>query len=451
MKSSIGMLKILVSVICVFAMGSCKKFLDEQANKILILPRTLADMQTLLDNYNVMNQRNGTLQDIIAGDIYQVSSDWALLGIDDRRHYIWDRNIAIDNSWTSLYQPVFNSNVVLDELNKMSNVADIAQFNDIKGQALFFRSFAFYQLAQMYCRPYSATASTDLGICVRLSSAISDPSVRGTVQQTYDQIIGDLKASVNLLPVNTITPVRPSKVAAYGMLARVYTSMREYDKAGKYADSALALRSELLDYNTLDPSSQWPIPLMNKEVIFHASGLTGAMSPPAAKIDTLLYQQYHDDDLRKNIFFLANADNSHSFKGTYGTEISFQTFYGIAIDELYLIRAEAAARAGNKDAALIDLNLLLKARWKNSVPYPVITAASAPEALDKILVERRKELVCRGARWTDLRRRNLEGANITLTRVINNTTYTLPPNDLRWVLLIPTEIINMNGIQQNPR
>ncbi len=74
------------------------------------------------------------------------------------------------------------------------------------------------------------------------------------------------------------------------------------------------------------------------------------------------------------------------------------------------------------------------------MPYSVLIAIDAEEAKVKVLQERRKELIFRGTRWSDLRRLNLEGAGIGLNRIINGVTYTLPPNDARWVMLIPREV-----------
>jgi len=71
--------------------------------------------------------------------------------------------------------------------------------------------------------------------------------------------------------------------------------------------------------------------------------------------------------------------------------------------------------------------------------------------LNKILTERRKELLMRGLRWTDLRRLNKETAfATTLSRIVNGTTYTLPPNDPGYVFRIPLSVINFTGIEQNP-
>lgn len=452
MKFFIRTLGILVFSTFILGLASCKKYLDKKPNKTLLIPGSLADLQSLLDNYNYMNQGNSGVSEIIGGDIYVTSSDWSSsYGIDDRQLYIWDRDANISDAWTFLYKPISYANIVLDELLKINSSSDRVTYNDVKGQALFFRSFYFWQVAQLYCRPYSSSAASDPGIALRLTSDINVASSRSTVQQTYDQIIVDLKQAVELLPKTSISPVRPDRAAAHAMLARVFLSMNDYVNAGKYADSSLQIKNTLLDYNSLISSSAQAIPKMNTEVLFHATGGGSAIVPPIAKVDSTLYNSYDNDDLRKQVFFLTNTDNSHSFKGSYGSDNSYIVFHGLAVDEMYLIRAESAARAGNKDAALTDLNILIQKRWKNTVAYPAITAVDATDALNKILTERRKELLYRGLRWTDLRRQNLEGGNIMLKRLVNNTTYSLPPNDLRWVLLIPLNIISLSGLEQNPR
>lgn len=80
-----------------------------------------------------------------------------------------------------------------------------------------------------------------------------------------------------------------------------------------------------------------------------------------------------------------------------------------------------------------------------------LTASDEEAALELILNERRKELPFRGLRWSDLRRLNKEGYNITLQRKLDKN-YILPPNDRRYVLPIPHTVLNLNGnITQYPR
>jgi hypothetical protein len=75
----------------------------------------------------------------------------------------------------------------------------------------------------------------------------------------------------------------------------------------------------------------------------------------------------------------------------------------------------------------------------------------ATEALNIILIERRKELLMRGLRWMDIKRLNKEDAGIVMKRTINGQTYTLLPNDLRYSFPIPEDVISLSGMQQNPR
>ena len=74
----------------------------------------------------------------------------------------------------------------------------------------------------------------------------------------------------------------------------------------------------------------------------------------------------------------------------------------------------------------------------------------SPENLTKRR-KRRKELLFRGLRWADVKRYNREGANIVLSKTVNGKTFLLPPNDLRYAIAIPEDIIGMTGMPQNDR
>src|SRR5690606_34836403 len=126
------------------------------------------------------------------------------------------------------------------------------QYNNIKGQALFFRAKNVLAANVIWCPAYDeATASTELGLPLRRSTDFNETSVRSSVKDTYEQIISDLKQAISLLPNIPISYVRPSKPAAYACLSRTYLSMRKYSEAGLYADSCLQLFNELIDYNSL--------------------------------------------------------------------------------------------------------------------------------------------------------------------------------------------------------
>ncbi|MGN6177904.1 MAG: RagB/SusD family nutrient uptake outer membrane protein, partial [Mucilaginibacter sp.] len=110
-----------------------------------------------------------------------------------------------------------------------------------------------------------------------------------------------------------------------------------------------------------------------------------------------------------------------------------------------------AARSGDANTAMNNLNTLLRNRYASGT-FTNLTASSGDDALNKVLKERRKELLYRGIRWSDLRRLNQESRfQVTLVRNVNGQTYTLPPNDPRYVELIPVDVISNSTMAQNPR
>lgn len=453
--------------------AACHKddFLDKKPSTTILVPTTLSDFQALLDNVKVFGLVP-TLGEASA-DNYLVSYPaWLLLQPREHNAYVWAKDIyngqGAQQDWNLPYQQVYYTNVVLEGLKNMKKSPDsLAQWNAIEGAALFCRAFAFYNLSQLFAPVYdSATAGTDLGIPLRTSSGIDTLSARSSVQATYDQILNDLHNAEAYLPAGLPgkTLNRPVKITAQALLARVYLSMRNYLKARASADSALQVYSTLMNYNDLPLTSPVPINMFNPETLYEASFLGGpntvsyfssiSANYPTTWIDTNLIHSYDTNDLRRITFYRSRPSDTTSLRFSYtGTAYPFG---GLAVDELLLTRAEGAARAGDAAAAMNDINTLLRSRWKLGT-FTDYTAASADEAKAIVLNERRKELAFRGLRWTDLRRLNKEGANITLTRVLVDSTqntkkYILAPNSLNYTLPIPPDVLNLNSlIQQNPR
>ncbi len=446
-------------------LAGCKKFLDQKPQQSLFVPTNLDDLQQLLNNarYAINTAGVGSLAEMIADNYYVISSDWQtwLQAYPAMAlNYNWDQAaLPYSETWTAAYQgPIYYSNIVLDQLPKITiKAGEEAKRDVIKGSSLFYRAFSYLGLAQIYCKPYSSANAGSPGLILKNTASVTEKVTRATVQQTYDRIIIDLKDAAALLPNTVIYPTRPTKTAAYAALARTYLFMRDYANAAQYANLALQQKNDLLDYNSLFPIGNPPInTISNPELVFLDWAYDVIFSLEGYhNIDSTLYQSYNGNDLRKTVFYafgVAPDSTAYSFMGSYnGSYFRSSIFTGLATDELYLTRAECSARAGNKDSAMADLNKLMQKRWTNTVPYIPFIATDPNDALTKVLIERRKELVFRGLRWPDIRRLNLEGANITLTKVINGTTYTLLPNNLRSVLLLPLQEITIAGVEQNPR
>jgi len=453
--------------------GCDDEFLDQKPDLSQAVPNTLADCQALLDNYNTMNAGYPDHGEAAADNYYLTDANYNSLydnGLEiqeSKNNYSWHPDGEHVNQWGNPYKVVYNANLILSVLDKISS--EEPNYNTVRGSALFFRAFAYYHLAQLFCKPYSAaTANTDPGIPLRLTPDPNVKSTRGTVQQVYDQIVGDLSEAVSLLSVDVTVKSRPGKAAAYAALARTYLAMEDYENAGLMADECLTLQSTLIDYNatsamptatTVSNSDTAPSFMrFNAEVIFQAITINGTLSQNMAQIDPDLYNSYTADDRRKTVFFgegmewWGDPNGIIGFRGNYDGTNSAAQFMGLATNEMYLIRAESYARAQNTALAMADLNTLLAKRMVP--PYVDRTATTANDALVQILTERRKELIFRTLRWTDLRRLNQDPQfAITLHRDMNNITYTpLQPNDLRYTFLIPTkQVIDLTGMEQNPR
>lgn len=461
-----------ITILLITVMASCKKYLDVNAQSSNVYISSPNDLQLLLDSYSVMNSNYPADQIVSSDDYFTTDANLLSLGsptVDPTSNalYRWDATaIAPYNvgapDWQNAYQRIYTANLVLENVATFrSQPNPSATLDGIEGAALFFRAYNLWAIAQLYTKGYiKASATQDMGVPLRLTSDVNENITRSTVQQTYDQVTGDLEKAVPLLANTAAGPSRPSKAAAYAMLARVYLSMGNYAQALQNATSSLAINNQLLDYNTISTTSTTPFTRFNVEDLFHTTDrYVSLLGNFYAYISAATYATYDANDLRKQIFF-KNAvpygapAGSYYFSGSYDQSLSASTFTGLAVDEIYLTRAECYARNGDATSAMGDLNTLLKNRYVNTAasPFVPVTAADATTALTRILQERKKELLFRGLRWTDLKRLNLDaGTAVTLTRVNNNTTYTLPPNDLRYALLIPTLVISSGNVVQNPR
>lgn len=149
--------------------------------------------------------------------------------------------------------------------------------------------------------------------CLNAAPSLPEgPSVRASVKESYNKVISDAKESISYLPDVPLHPMRPSKPAAYGLLARTYLTIRQYDSASKYANLYLLSNNQLINFNgDADIIRSFaglssPFKQFNKETIFYTEegiDLSNLTSPIFASIDTILYSSYANNDWRKDSIF----------------------------------------------------------------------------------------------------------------------------------------------------
>ena len=450
-----------VIFLLVFSIACQNDFLDVNRDKRQVIPETIADFQAMLDHTNVMNNRSSHELGVVGSDaISLLDASWnSLVSPYQKNGYIWADNVyegETVNDWDQAYYRILLANTALEGVEGIEPGAEeLQQWENVKGSALFFRTWNFYQLAQLFCGPYNEqTAATDPGIPLRLVSDITAKSTRASIEATYGQMIRDLKEAAELLPETPSVFYRPSKPAAFALLSRIFLQMGNYDEAARYADSCIRLKDGLLDLNDLDLTIKYPFPAFgegNPEVIF-MTRMQNILIVASARqnIDSGLLRMYEEGDLRRQAYFNATTEDQRTlFTGSYdGRDVLFT---GLSTSEVLLTRAECFARQGETVRALNDMNRLLKHRYKTERFVPAV-ALKPEELLAFVIKERRKELILRGTRWEDLRRLNKEPEFAeVLVREVNDKRYELIPGDLRYVWPIPDNVIELSGMEQNSR
>lgn len=454
-------------VLVAMLFSSCDKFLDVQP-KGVVIPAKLDDyialMSAPLEITRTSNNMHYLTDEIVLPEENRKTAATGFVGTSGVRAYDFEAELydvtENDVDWNLAYRAIYIANTVIVGL-ETNTENDITKRNQVKGEALVHRAYAYLTLVNQYGKHYSSSAATDLGVPMPLRPDINALPSRATVKAVYEQIEKDLLEAAAILPTTSTYSYRPSKAGAYGVLARMYLYIGNWDKTYEYANKAFTISNFIYDYNVfsfVNPSNP------------AASQITGY---PGAAIDrrhiVLMkylvkvgsfgnYDFFYSDeqqnlfeanDLRKTFGSTTKNYSGVVLKGLGIMDTKAAYDYnngGITTQELILMRAEASARLKNRQSALDDLNTLRKKRFSGT--YVDLTAATDVDALNLVLRERRIELAFTGLRLADIKRLNVEGRNINIV----HGNKTLLANSPRFVLPISAKVLSLNpNIEPNPR
>ena len=444
--------KWIICLLFSFSLYSCSdSFLDAKPDKALVVPKTLEDYQALLDDVNQQINQSPGGYDVASDDL--LLSDNALVSESEEMRflYLWDREglESLENNWDwdNLYPQILRSNIVLDGLQTFKEQAGNSHFKEVKGAALFFRAWHCFHLLQQFSKPYDIeTSKYDLGIVLKLQADINEKVGLSTVEDCYKQILSDLEEALHLLSKNSQKVSRPNLTAAYAFLARVYLSRFDYDNALKYADLALQIKSDLLDFNKISHSFPDIFNGGNAEIIFYAIPIIRTASFNFnGFVNKDLVNLYGDTDLRKEKFFNFNLEGIAQIKTSYFISGLPYAFSGLLTTEQYLIKAECLIRRGDIEEGVELINQLHRFRMADNAPFVELEVDDKEEGLKVVLEERRRELFMKGLRWYDLRRLNKdERFKRILKRKYDGKDYYLEPNSDFYAFPIPSNEIRYN-------
>ncbi len=366
-----------------------------------------------------------------------------------------------DRLWNAAYDRIYTYNVIINNVLSSADATD-AEKHRLRAEALVQRAFDYLALVNIYGRHYNKeTAATDYGIPLIEKDQVEQKYTRATVAEVYKKIEDDLKeASASLKEVSQ-NLFHPNQGSLYSFYARLYLYMGRYDEALTNAKEALKLNNRLQDlkpFMTKDKTTWGRIidangtPMLEKDENPEAVFIRLQNGRKTITVSKDLVATYARNlpagavDQRRDLFFADDTVNMGRSDYFYGETCYILYAYqnvGFSSVENMLIAAECEARIGSKDNAMDYINTLRDSRIKGNVH---LSAADNDEALRIVLDERRREFAFTGFhRLIDLKRLNYEDKfKKTVTHTADGETYTLEPNDNRYIFPINQMIMNYN-------
>lgn len=447
------------AAICGLLLTGCDKYLDISPKGTQLLT-TVEDYDQWLNSETLVygvNQPFGMAINYLTDEVDLVNISTPPTRIEERI-YTWGPQFEIDLSsppllWGEHYAKINHFNTVLNGIEEATG-GTTSEKQSLKAEALLGRALEYFYLLNEYGKPYDpATAEQDLAVPFVTSDDVTQTvPPRNSVAAIYKRIIDDVKDALPHLPENNSTNrFRGSKAAAYSMLARIYFYGGDYAEAGRNAELALTqTRATMIDLNGTLPASD--VLSIREDVIY------GRLIIGQAPVSLEFMRTFSSDDLRVNLFYTSTDGYTFTIRGGTSFSPALRTppftyvNSGTSVQEMKLIIAETAARAGELTIALQHLHEIRENRIDASTYIP-FESNDQEAVLQEVLMERRHELAFAGLRWFDMRRLAKEGRMEAVHRYNANgdVVATLEPNSDRYTLQIPLQVINFNpGMEQNP-
>jgi len=458
------------SILCfavVVFIASCTKVLEVEPKMILESENaivTVRDLEAVLfgayDGLQSGNLLGGNLvvySEMLGTDAYVDINKLTPFGTKEIYNLATTVQIgALRSLWSDAYSTINRANIVIDFIdnNKLSGAEFDAKKTGFKGEALFIRAVVHYEILRFWAQAYNVDnigGNTQLGIPYRTKPTYSGNEdlamKRASVEEVYTQVINDLKESALLLlqAGMTTSAYKASEMAAKAYLARVYFYKGDYVNAGIEADAVIKSNHYQLNDSIRDiyqttgltatGESIFQIANIESDNSNSLSGNFQRTKNPLLQADTVFYNMFDNNDLRKNKLFFKNQLTGYVFITKYDqTNTTPNNISVIRLAEMHLIRAESfVLTSGNITEAIESYDAI-----RTRAFLPPINVVDQT-FIDSIRLERRKELAFEGYNYNNLRRLKL------------NVRHGAAYNDSRLLFKIPQEEMSGNPLmEQNP-
>lgn len=371
-----------------------------------------------LQSANYVGLRYWALADLYADNIQHVGTFPSFAQFATKN--ILADNTEISNMWQNIYIGINRINTVISA----APTVDDKSFNAPAaiGEARLLRAFQYFNLLSVFGGSETGyNKAGGLGVPIvtipTLSPNDAKAVARSSEADVWKLISDDIDFAIQNLP-NSVATGRVNRRVAWALKARTHLFRGEWALAEAAADTVITKGGYSLltgpNYANIffqkgNTEAVWELVYdatntSQAYFFFYPTSLGGRNEISAT---TNLRDASEANDVRKAVNYTSSpAAKTLKFTRADGTDNNIM----FRLAEMYLIRAEARAKAGNLTGALADLNVIRKrAGLADSA------AATEADLINAIEKERRIELAFEGGhRWTDLRRYNkLSSAGIT--------------------------------------
>lgn len=400
--------------------------------------KALKGNSSLVDYYG---QQFFVYGDVHAGDDYQYNN----LGGSNRASFYYDMNYQTASEftsstsssnvvWKSPYIVIGRANRIIAaaEGGALSDAAEAkATIDQYAAEAKVLRALAHFDLVRIYGKPYTEDQGASLGVPLVTEVLESNAKpARSTVAEVYTQVVKDLTEAISSNALATET--EPGYVSVWGakaILSRVYLNMGDYANALSVAEDIIKNSGAAL-WTRDQYFKAWDASTPNEsEFLFrlNVAGSTdnndlngiGNLQQRDGYKEMVATKKFVDmltsdpKDVRNDMFLPAKAEKEVAVYGTNKVFLNKLRGQGgnlrnvtivpiIRLSEVYLTAAECAFRNNDKTKAVEYLNDLVKNRTTTVASLATVDNIT----LDRILIERRKELIGEGQRYFDALRNN---------------------------------------------
>ena len=464
-------MKLINNILSKFSLGvvllaatSCDGYLNE-IPKGQKTPTTWEDYDAFMRNNNTSYFESEQLL-FLTGDYFR--SPTALNSSElTRANYLYledvDRTLINSSDYMayySAYEMMFYWNLIIEEGMNSTEATD-DQRRMLVAQAKVLRAMTYHYIVNYHADQYWETTKDQLSVPLATSASVESATPQATLQEIYDFMVSDLKEAIPYLPKHGETILHPTKAAGYGMLARVLLSMGRYSEAREAAESALAENSALYDWvkfyndekDRIENTAVWNAGTnVNPEIdnpenyVYHqaSSSYWQGQSGGALTVPVERAAKFEEGDIRLigHWRYYVTGAGVEYYRGIYA---NVPNYGGVRSAEMYFIKAECQARAGEWEDALETVNTVRRTRFLPEY-YKDLTAADQTEAINKIIDDKANEFIQTQVIFCDYRRLNKEGLYPrTLTKTIDDVTYTLKPKSHLWIMPYPIQVLNIPG------